>query len=130
LGSGEGVREIYFSDNPKNFGGFSFFPAGSNTLIRKKVHVKNAAEFFREIGLSQIDLIKIDTEGSEYDILTALDPNMVKTAKWIVGELHGVRDFEVLGYLDQWFDISVKRSFKKRLFMFRAMNKNLELKTE
>ena len=128
LGDRDEVREVYFSDNPTNYGGFSFFPAGSNTSSRKPVQVKKSSDYFREIGISRVDLLKIDTEGSEFEIIHSLDPNLLMEIEWIVGELHGVRDFEVLAYLSQWFDISVKRSFRKRLFMFRALNKKSELK--
>ena len=72
--------------------------------------------------------MKIDTEGSESEIITDLDPNMLKEIEWIVGDLHGVRDFEMFANLDQWLDISVKRSFKKRLFMFQAWNRNSKLR--
>ena len=128
LGNEDEVKEVYFSDNPNNYGGFSFFPAGSNTSMKKKVQVKKASDYFREIGISRVDLMKIDTEGSEFEIITDLDPNMLKEIEWIVGELHGIRDFEMLAYLDQWFDISVKRSFEKRLFMFQAWNRNSKLR--
>lgn len=86
------------------------------------------SDYFQGNGISHLDLMKIDTEGSEFEIITDLDPNMLKEIKWIVGELHGVRDFEMLAYLDQWLDISVKRSFKKRLFMFQAWNRNSKLR--
>jgi FkbM family methyltransferase len=128
LGNKDEVKEVYFSDNSNNYGGFSFFPAGSNTSMKKKVQVKRASDYFREIGISRVDLMKIDTEGSEFEIITDLEPNRLKEIEWIVGELHGIRDFEMLAYLDPWFDISVKRSFKKRLFMFQAWNRNSKLR--
>jgi len=124
LGSRDEEKDLFFSDNPKNYGGFSFFPEGSNTVSKRRIRVRKTAEYFREIGITQVDLLKIDTEGSEFDILTSLNPAMLKKVTWVVGELHGVRDFEVLAYLDQWFDLSLKRSFRKRLFMFRGLNKN------
>ncbi len=70
-------------------------------------------------------MIKIDTEGSEYDILTALGEDMLSRTQWIMGELHGVRDFELLAYLSQWFDIGVRKGVWERLFMFHARNKTL-----
>ena len=92
------------------------------------VQVKKTSDYFRGNGISRLDLMKIDTEGSECEIITDLDPNMLKEMEWIVGDLHGVRDFEMFANLDQWFDISVKRSFKKRLFMFQAWNRNSKLR--
>jgi FkbM family methyltransferase len=124
LGNSEGFQEIFASDNPRNFGGFSFFPEGSNSSIKRKVPVKHARDYLLGIGIKKADLIKIDTEGSEYDILTSMDPEMLRETTWLVGELHGVRDFELLGYLSQYFDISVKKTLRKRLFMFRACNKD------
>lgn len=92
------------------------------------VQVKKTSDYFRGNGISRLDLMKIDTEGSESEIITDLDPNMLKEIEWIVGDLNGVRDFEMFANLDQWLDISVKRSFKKRLFMFQAWNRNSKLR--
>lgn len=121
-------RKFFCSDNPNNYGGYSFLPAGPNTSFRKMVQVKKTSDYFRGNGISRLDLMKIDTEGSEFEIITDLDPNMLKEIEWIVADLHGVRDFEMFANLDQWFDISVKRSFKKRLFMFQAWNRNSKLR--
>jgi hypothetical protein len=79
----------------------------------------------RELELGHVDVIKIDTEGAEYDILTSLDKNFLSRVKWIYGELHGNRDFELLAYLSEHFDIGVKRTIGKRLFMFQARSKAL-----
>lgn len=79
----------------------------------------------RELRVGRVDLIKIDTEGAEYDILTTLDENLLRSVKWIMGELHGERDFELLAFLSRWFDIDTKKSLGNRLFMFRACNKAL-----
>jgi len=125
LGSKNEERDIFFSDSQDNFGGFSLFAAGSNTAIRKRVLGKETAMFFLQLGISKLDIIKIDTEGSEFDILTSINPEMLKETSWIVGELHGERDFEVLNYLNPWFDICVKKSFKKRMFNFHACNRML-----
>jgi FkbM family methyltransferase len=126
LGTSNRFQEIFASDNPRNFGGFSFFSEGSNPSVKRKVQIKNARDYLCEIGVKRADLIKIDTEGSEYDILTAMGLEMLRETTWIVGELHGVRDFELLGYLSPHFDISVKKTLRKRLFIFRACNKNFQ----
>jgi len=126
LGNSNRVQEIFSSDNPKNYGGFSFFPEGSNPVQKRKVQIKHARDYLCEIGVKKTDLIKIDTEGSEYDILTSMGPEMLRKTTWMVGELHGVRDFELLGYPSPQFDISVKKTLRKRLFIFRACNKNFQ----
>ena len=77
----------------------------------------------RDIGIESADVIKIDTEGSEYDILTNLGRDFLGKVKWIYGELHGNRDFELLAFLGEQFEIGVKRTIGKRLFMFQARSK-------
>lgn len=124
LGSIDGRVEINYSDNLDNFGGFSFFNRGSNTERRLSVEKRNVRALLKEIGIDRVDFIKIDTEGAEYEILTALDPEIIRQVTWITGELHGEKDFELLAYLSQWFDIGAKKSIGKRLFLFTAVNKS------
>lgn len=125
LGRTNGTIEMLSSDNPHNFGGFSFYDRGSDPSRKIAVKMRQVNTALRELGIYQVDLIKIDTEGAEYDILTAFDENLLRSVKWIMGELHGERDFELLAFLSQWFDIETKKSLKNRLFMFRACNKLL-----
>ena len=85
--------------------------------------VRHAGRFLREQGIARVDLIKIDTEGAEFDVLTSLDAEFLSNVSWIVGELHGIRDFELLDFLSEWFDIDVRRTLGKRYFMFNACNR-------
>lgn len=125
LGKEAGLFPIYPSEQPLNFGGFSFFEEGSDKRQGINVEMRQTSTFLSDIGLHQVDLIKIDTEGSEYDILAALGDDVLSRAQWITGELHGVRDFELLAYLSQWFDIGVRKTIGKRLCMFNARNRIL-----
>jgi len=86
--------------------------------------VKNVNEVIQETGVTSIDLIKIDTEGAEYDILTSFKDEFLNKTSWITGELHGNRDFELLNYLnDLGFSISLNKNIDSRLFMFNAGKK-------
>jgi hypothetical protein len=123
LGRDDGSFELFSSASESNFGGFSFYGAGSNTARKVRVEVRAAGSMMQE--LDHVDVIKIDTEGAEYDILTSLDRRFLSRVKWIYGELHGNRDFELLAYLSEHFDIGVKRTIGKRLFMFQARNRAL-----
>ncbi len=125
LGRDDGSFELFASDSESNFGGFSFYGSGSNITQKVRVEVRAAGSMMQELELDHADVIKIDTEGAEYDILTSLDKNFLSRVKWIYGELHGNRDFELLAYLSEHFDIGVKRTIGKRLFMFQARNKAL-----
>lgn len=125
LGRENGSFEMFASDSESNLGGFSFHSAGSNVKHKIRVEVRSAESMMLELALDHADVIKIDTEGAEYDIITNLPKNFLNQVKWIYGELHGNRDFELLAYLSEHFDIGVKRTMGKRLFMFHARNKAL-----
>ena len=123
LGDTDGHAAIYHSDSSRNFGGFSFFQPGSDIQKTLRVEVRDIRAVIRELGITKSDLIKIDTEGSEYRILMALEPHFLQTVQWITGELHGERDFELLAFLSQWFDIGLRKEIHRRLFNFTARRK-------
>ena len=73
LGSKNGSFKVYSSDNPENFGGASLYSQGEGNTNKSytKCEIKNISDFMSELNLDSVDLIKIDTEGSEHDILTS-----------------------------------------------------------
>jgi FkbM family methyltransferase len=124
LGAKDGSFEMLYSDSVENLGGYSFHEAGSNAERSIRVDVREARSMMREIAIESADVIKIDTEGSEYDTLTNLGRDFLANVKWIYGELLGNRDFELLAFVSEQFEIGVKRTMGKRLFMFQARNKD------
>ena len=123
LGSKNGSFKVFLSDDSENFGGASFYSEGegNKTESYTECKVRNINDVIQELNISAIDLIKIDTEGSEYDILSCLNDEILRSIFWITGELHGNRDFELLNYLNSMgFSISVKKLIDNRLFMFNA----------
>lgn len=75
-------------------------------------------------GCSRVDLIKIDTEGAEYDILSAFPDEVLAGARAVVGELHGQRDDDVLGLLERHFVVTTFNAKpEKRLVNFHAINR-------
>lgn len=124
LGQADGELILNHSDNPINFGGFSIGDHGVHPDRKLRVRMQAVETFLCDIGVSEIDLIKIDTEGAEFDILTSMPDRILSRVGWIVGELHGRRDFELLAHLSQWFDIGVSKRVENRLFMFHARNKS------
>lgn len=123
LGEKAGPVEIALSatGGEGNYGGFSFHYHKRDKVTQ--VMMENPASFFPKIGISKVDLIKIDTEGHEYEILRAFDQQLLRGARWIIGELHGIKDFALLEYLSQWFDIAVRKDLKKLIYRFNACNK-------
>lgn len=125
LGERDGSIDILHSDDPANFGGFSRFAAGTDAGRSVSVPLRNASNQLSELGVQAADVIKIDTEGSEWDVLTTLGRSYLKRTRLIIGELHGRRDFELLAFLDDDFRIEVRKRLHDRLFMFRALNRAL-----
>jgi FkbM family methyltransferase len=123
LGSKDEVAQIFACDDETNAGGFSLYDVGVNKSSSQEIKIRNIQSVLEELDISRVDLIKIDTEGAEYDILMSLDKDILSNVKWIIGELHGNKDFELLAYLSQWFDIDVTKSLSSRLFQFNARNK-------
>ncbi|OUR73162.1 hypothetical protein A9Q76_02645, partial [Arcobacter sp. 31_11_sub10_T18] len=128
LGISDGSFDIYMSDDSENFGGASLYADTSVVNQSSKVtcKVRSANDMLKEIGISKIDLIKIDTEGAEYDILTSINKDSISQVKWITGELHGNKDFELLDYLEKLsFSISMKKSIDNKLFMFNCAKEDV-----
>lgn len=124
LGSSDRTQTIAMAAE-KNFGSFSLYERGVGTQAKAEISVRHAGEYLQACGIDRVDLIKIDTEGAEHEILTTIPPAILQNVQWIAGELHGVKDFELLAYLSAWFDIGMQKSINKRLFMFQARNRNI-----
>lgn len=117
LGDDSGKRRIYHSDSPSNLGGFSLaIPHGPGELVP----VMDVSEACKQFGTP--DLIKIDTEGAEYEILMGM-PNLEKV-QFIAGELHGVNDYLLLNRLSRYFDLQLGRHFGERNWHFHALSKS------
>lgn len=90
----------------------------------KCVSVRNAYVFLTELGITNPDIIKIDTEGYEYPILKSLKPT-VSQAQWVFGELHDSQDFSTLALLDSSHSIGIVRGLGQRFSPFFACRRDL-----
>ena len=95
-------------------------PPGAATVV--ECEVKHAGGAMKNLGLTRADLIKIDCEGAEYDVLTALPEEMLRECKWIVGEMHDVSAFKLLALLAPNFDLDLKKRMFVPFFRFHACN--------
>lgn len=84
--------------------------------------MKHAGQVMKNLGVTRVDLIKIDCEGAEYDVLTALPEEMLQQCKWIVGEMHDVSGFKLLALLAPHFDLDLKKRMFVPSFRFHACN--------
>ncbi len=120
-------RELFYSKQIVNSGGHSLHSTLNDTTRSISVETYNAKEFLSKQGISSVDLIKIDTEGSEYDVLVNLGDDLIREIKCIMGELHGQKDFELLSYLSRWFRIGLEKRLESSVSIFVALRKDIAL---
>ncbi|MEO8353312.1 MAG: FkbM family methyltransferase [Chthoniobacteraceae bacterium] len=84
--------------------------------------VKHAGDVMKNLGLTRVDLIKIDCEGAEYEVLSSLPREMLSACKWIVGEMHDESAFPLLALLARHFDLDLKKGMFAPFFRFHACN--------
>ena len=94
-------------------------PPGAATVV--ECEVKHAGGVMKNLGLTRADLIKIDCEGAEYDVLTALPEEMLRECKWIVGEMHDVSAFKLLALLAPNFDLDLKKRMFRPVLSFSRL---------
>ena len=123
LGATDATISVEFDG--MDFSGFVAKPGAANpggAAITTDCEMKHAGEVMKILGLTKVDLIKIDCEGAEYDVLTALPGEMLRHCKWIVGEIHDVSGFKLLTLLAPHFDLDLKKSMFVPFFRFHACN--------
>ncbi len=76
----EDLELLYFAPKGHNTGTGSFVPSheSENNESNEKLQVVNADAYFSRMGLSKIDLIKIDVEGFERNVLLGLRDTLLK----------------------------------------------------
>lgn len=120
----KGVLTLYDSTDPLNFGGKTFHDFGADKSKGHPVEMRRMNEVLAELGLTKVELIKMDCEGSEPDIIKAFSKEFLAGVVWICGELHGRRDFELLQYLeDAGFAVQAIKPLEQVNFNFHAARK-------
>lgn len=112
-----------------NQGGYSAFAAASHARSIS-ASVRSVRSALGEAAIERADVIKIDTEGAEFSILSAFPEALISGARWIYGELHseGIAqraDFKVLDLLSKWFEIDVYKPVRKKNYFFDACRRDL-----
>ena len=84
LGSRSGKRRLHLS--PENNAAHSFHFGKKNPS--KMVRTKTLADFVNEKSISRLKLMKLDCEGSEYEILESCSRQLLQTINMIIMEIH------------------------------------------
>src|SRR6266446_7227067 len=120
-GLGATRQRIAVSADKVNFGAFStggLFKDRGHPAATVECEVRRLDDVLREIGIAQVDLIKIDCEGAEADVFSTLPDEILHHCQWIVGEFHDHTGFEVLARLAPHFHLDLKRRCFVRGFVF------------
>jgi FkbM family methyltransferase len=130
LGPKDGEFELRAPDaRGYNRGGYSLVAEGTIGAV-VRAPIRNVRAVLKELEMREVDVIKIDTEGAEYQILSAFPEEVLSKVSWIYGELHCAHiaaptGFKVLDHLSPWFDVEVHKSMFKRTYFFDACRKDL-----
>lgn len=122
LGATTESRLLMASDDEKNLGGFSFYSAGANSKKTQRVEVVGVADILEHERIPKIDLIKIDTEGCEFEILNALY-NMQMVPQFVMGEGHCNNDWKMYDLLDETHDVQVQKNLFSMCYPFYAQKR-------
>jgi FkbM family methyltransferase len=123
LGAIDGTISLAFDGADfSRFGAKDATESPLGTITTTECEAKHAGEVVKNLGLSRVDLIKIDCEGAEYDVLSALPREMLGQCKWIVGEMHDASAFSLLALLAPYFDLDLKKRMFVPAFRFHACN--------
>src|SRR2546425_1985199 len=126
-GLGATDQRIAVRADKVNFGAFATrgrFKDRGHPAANVECEVRRLDEVLREIGISQVDLIKIDCEGAEADVFSTVPDEILNHCQWIVGELHDHTGFEVLARLAPHFHLDLKKQMFRPRFRFHACNLN------
>lgn len=120
-----GTFTYCMSNNANSYGGGTFCNVGHNPERAIELPVKTATTVINDLGIEQVDILKIDTEGSEYAILQGIPENIVTTAQAYIGELHGIGDWQFCEKLSKTHHVGIDKRFNARCFPFLAVRKDL-----
>lgn len=132
LGALDTNAPIYPNIDRNNRGGYSLYRRetdpqnlGNSQNPESFIEIRSTARVLNELDIDKIDLLKIDTEGSEFDILSDIPNSLLENCSWVMGELHGIKTFETLALLSRYFRIGLKKAVNSEVFTFEALNARL-----
>jgi len=123
LGEAEGTFEYKPSDDPANFGGGTFHCVGCADSDSLSLPVTTLEKFCGENGIDHIDVMKIDTEGAEWSVLSGMSPKMLAGVGVVLGELHSVDDGKVIAALSSTHELGYDKPLGCSCYPFWAVKR-------
>lgn len=125
LASEAGSFTYNMSANPNSFGGGTFCKISCSNEHAVQLPVRTVGDVMDELNIKQVDLFKLDTEGSEYAILQGMPVDVYRNAQALVGELHGVHDWDFCNLLDTSHKIGIDKAYHRHCYEFVAIRRDL-----
>jgi len=122
-----GEKEFYISS--KNQGGNALFPSKESEINKIIVQTTSLNKFIKENKISQIDFLKIDCEGGEYEILFSCSDDTLNIIDKISMEYHYIGNnspysSELKGFLEN-HGFSVTISPRPATMLYATKGKNI-----
>jgi FkbM family methyltransferase len=96
LGEVAGTFPYFPSEDRGNFGGGGFQVGHGDASRAKLLPIRTLTEVMKSEHIPQPDVIKLDVEGFEGPILRGAPESTIAATRVVIGELHGIEDYEVL----------------------------------
>lgn len=126
LGDREGAFDFHPSLDGRNFGGGTFHRLAADLSKPLSLPVTTFKAACAKLGVDQVDLVKIDTEGAEWPILRAIPKPDLARISAIIGELHSVGDLAVIRRLSADFHLGIQKRLEAGCYPFIARNRALK----
>ena len=123
LGESEGSFEYLPSDDPANFGGGTFHQVGCADTRSVRLPVTTLAKFCRLHQIDRVDVMKIDTEGAEWSVISGMPLPMLAKVGVLLGELHSVDDGKLIQTLSATHDVAYEKPLGRSCYPFWAVRK-------
>lgn len=97
---------------------------GGNANFAETIKLQSAREVFQDLKVANIDVLKIDAEGSEYAIFDSLR-DYIPYIEILIGELHycGGNPYDLLFTLSHTHEVDIMKQFGTSALLFRAYKK-------
>jgi FkbM family methyltransferase len=105
LGEVAGTFPYYPSEDRGNFGGGTFQPGHGDASRATLLPIRTLTEVMQAEHIPPPDVIKLDAEGFEGPILRGAPESIIATTRVVIGELHGIEDYVVLGVFSKTHDV-------------------------
>ena len=87
ISNSEGIVDFFLPKNPENISGSYVIQRNINYKEKVKVKMKSLSDIINEFGHKNLDVLKLDIEGAEFDVITNIIDSGISISQLLV-EFH------------------------------------------